>query len=56
MERLNDGLAADEAAARKRIILTAELLGLIGAREASRTVRRRLMASGAASRASPPAA
>ena len=56
MERLNDGLAADEAAARKRIVLTAELLGLIGAREASRTVRRRLMASGAASRASPPAA
>lgn len=56
MERLNDGQAADEAAARKRIILTAELLGLIGAREAARTVRRRLMASGAASRASPPAA
>lgn len=56
MERLNDGQAADEATARKRIILTAELLGLIGAREAARTVRRRLMASGAASRASPPAA
>lgn len=55
MERLNDGLA-DEATARRHIALTAELLGLVGAQEASRTVRRRLMASGAASRASPPAA
>lgn len=56
MERLNDGQAADEPAARKRIVLTAELLGLIGAHEAARTVRRRLIASAAASRASPPAA
>lgn len=56
MERLNDGQAADAAAARKRIVLTAELLGLVGARDASRTVRRRLMASGAALRVSPPAA
>lgn len=55
MERLNDG-QADEATARKHIALSAELLGLVGAQEASRTVRRRLMASGAASRASPPAA
>lgn len=56
MDRLNDGQVADAAAARKRIVLTAELLGLIGAREAARTVRRRLMAAGASSRASPPAA
>ncbi|WP_338578154.1 hypothetical protein V8J38_05125 [Brevundimonas olei] len=56
MERLNDGEAADMATARKRIILTSELLGLIGARDASRTVRRRLMTAGAASRVSPPAA
>lgn len=56
MERLNDGQAVDQAVARQRIALTAELLGLVGAREASRTVRRRLMAAGAASRVSPPAA
>jgi len=56
MERLNDGQVADEATARRHIALSAELLGLVGAQEASRTVRRRLMASGAASRASPPAA
>lgn len=56
MERLNDGEAVDVATARKRIVLTAELLGLIGARDASRTVRRRLITAGAASRASPPAA
>lgn len=55
MDRLNDG-QADEATARRHIALSAELLGLVGAQEASRTVRRRLMASGAASRASPPAA
>jgi len=47
LERLNDGEAADEAIARKRIGLTAELLGLIGAREAQRTVRRRLTVAGA---------
>lgn len=56
MERLNDGQVADEATARRHIALSAELLALVGAQEASRTVRRRLMASGAASRASPPAA
>lgn len=56
MERLNDGQVADAAAARKRIVLTAELLNLVGARDAARTVRRRLMAAGASSRASPPAA
>lgn len=56
VERLNDGQIADGPGARKRIVLTAELLGLVGAREASRTVRRRLMAAGAASRVSPPAA
>jgi len=47
LERLNDGEAADEGIARKRIALTAELLGLIGAREAQRTVRRRLTVAGA---------
>lgn len=60
IERLNDGALADEATARKRVALTGELLGLIGASEASRTVRRRLAISGnpagASSRASPPAA
>ncbi|MBK1969135.1 hypothetical protein ABC365_15825 [Brevundimonas sp. 3P9-tot-E] len=60
IERLNDGRATDEVVARKRIGLTAELLGLLGARDASRTVRRRLAIAGsnagAASRASPPAA
>jgi hypothetical protein len=48
IERLNDGLIPDEATARKRIALTVELLGLIGAREAGRTVRRRLTVAGAA--------
>ncbi len=48
IERLNDGEAPDEAIARKRISLTAELLGLIGAREAARTVRRRLGVAGTA--------
>ena len=52
--------APDEGVARKRIGLTAELLGLLGARDASRTVRRRLAIAGgkagASSRASPPAA
>lgn len=47
LERLNDGEAADEGIARKRIALTAELLGLIGAKEAQRTVRRRLTVAGA---------
>lgn len=47
IERLNDGAAADEGIARKRIALTAELLGLIGAKEAQRTVRRRLTVAGA---------
>lgn len=47
IERLNDGEAADEGIARKRIALTAELLGQIGAREAQRTVRRRLTVAGA---------
>ena len=47
IERLNDGEAPDESLARKRIALTAELLGLIGAREAQRTVRRRLTVAGA---------
>lgn len=48
IERLNDGEAPDEGTARKRIGLTAELLGLIGAKEAARTVRRRLGVAGAA--------
>ena len=60
IERLNDGRAPDEAIARKHIGLNAELLGLLGARDASRTVRRRLAIAGpgmgASSRASPPAA
>lgn len=47
IERLNDGEAPDEAIARKRIALTAELLGLIGAKDAQRTVRRRLTVAGA---------
>lgn len=60
IEQLNDGQAPDEGVARKRIGLTAELLGLLGAKDASRTVRRRLAiagsSTGASSRASPPAA
>ena len=48
IERLNDGAAPDEAVARKRIALTAELLGLIGAKDAARTVRRRLGVAGTA--------
>ncbi|PQZ83788.1 MULTISPECIES: hypothetical protein [unclassified Brevundimonas] len=47
IERLNDGEAPNEGIARKRIALTAELLGLIGARDAQRTVRRRLTVAGA---------
>lgn len=47
IERLNDGQAPDETTARARIALTGELLGLIGAREAQRTVRRRLASSDA---------
>ena len=47
IERLNDGEAPDEAIARKRIGLTAELLGLLGAKDAARTVRRRLTVAGA---------
>ncbi|ANF55002.1 hypothetical protein DA69_09735 [Brevundimonas naejangsanensis] len=60
IEQLNDGQTRDEGVARKRIGLTAELLGLLGAKDASRTVRRRLAIArsntGASSRASPPAA
>lgn len=60
IEQLNDGQTHDEGVARKRIGLTAELLGLLGAKDASRTVRRRLAIArsntGASSRASPPAA
>ncbi|HEY1071999.1 hypothetical protein [Brevundimonas sp.] len=48
LERLNDGEAPDEGIARKRIALAAELLGLIGAKEAARTVRRRLGVAGTA--------
>ncbi|MNU38915.1 hypothetical protein D3C71_275970 [compost metagenome] len=47
IERLNDGEAPNEGIARKRIALTAELLGLIGAKDAQRTVRRRLTVAGA---------
>lgn len=62
LERLNGGGAEDEALAARWIGLAAELLGLVGAREASRTVRRRLAVAGtqpnhaATLRASPRAA
>lgn len=42
LERLNAGAFGNEALARRHIALTAELLNLVGAREAGRTVRRRL--------------
>lgn len=42
LERLNAGAFENEALARRHIALTAELLNLVGAREAGRTVRRRL--------------
>ncbi|MGO4411243.1 MULTISPECIES: hypothetical protein [unclassified Brevundimonas] len=48
IERFNDGVVPNQAIARKRIALTVELLGLIGAKEAGRTVRRRLTVAGAA--------
>ncbi|WP_409020053.1 hypothetical protein [Brevundimonas vesicularis] len=46
IERVNEGLLADENLACRRIAMTADLLALIDAREAARSIRRRLMASG----------
>lgn len=44
LERLNDGGLEDEALASQRISLAADFLALIEAREAARSIRRRLMA------------
>lgn len=47
IERVNDGLLPDHDLACRRVAMTADLLALIDAREAARSIRRRLMASGA---------
>jgi hypothetical protein len=44
LERLNEGMVDDEALAGRRIGLAADLLAQIEAREAARSIRRRLMA------------